>query len=188
MGHPLIPGRPWTEYDTVHRRVRFAELAAAGYATPRNGPFSMLKRLGVPLVVYVNPNSHCGRGKTLWRPGDGPVTPDTWCSAFVGDPDVRPARSLRHLFIGPHWFTGTYVSHESWMSNVEGDFSFSEQSFRRPETCLLPYGVCAVDVVLGGNGAAAVDLNVCPGIPMEIINRHGRQQLAADLIAWEESR
>lgn len=54
MSHPLLSGQPWSELDQVSRRERLAELAAAGHRTPRNGPFGNMKRLGIPLVMYLD--------------------------------------------------------------------------------------------------------------------------------------
>ena len=76
----------WNVRDTVSRRERMAELAFAGYSIPRCGRFKDMVRLGVPLVVYTDPFSHCGEGKALWKPENAFCwSADAFCSEHVPD-------------------------------------------------------------------------------------------------------
>jgi hypothetical protein len=176
----------WNVRDTVSRRERMAELAFAGYEIPRCGEFMTLQRIAWPLVVYTDEYAHCGEGKVLWKPGEpqGDWPGDAFCSEFVGDPDRRPSQSLRNLVIGGFTVNLTYQSDKSWASNVNGEFLIHAQPICRPadrDEDLLPYPMYAVDMAKHEDSHnepwVAFDLNVCPGVPFEVVNAVGRDVL-----------
>lgn len=197
----------WDVQDAVPRRARMTELAFAGYAIPRCGEFSEMRRLNTALVVYLDERAHCGQGKVLWRPGEtAEWPPSTFCSEFIlsrdeFNDDNKTAFSVRHLVVGHFFCVVDYQSSSSWMSNVDGTY---EVRFLPPEMTkhfghpvlkttrandLLRYPMYAVDfVVLDEGPDVAVDLNVCPGVPVEVVNAVGREVLRASLEDFCKSR
>jgi hypothetical protein len=166
----------------------------AGYRIPRCGEFSEMTRLGVPLVAYTDERAHCGLGKELWRPGDTVCwRPSTFCSEFIGDPDARPARSRRRLIVGHYEIHLDYASEASWMSNVDGDFRVYAGPITWPglrNTDLLRYPMYAVDQVWDDSEdeRVAVDLNVNPYVPLEVVNAVGRDTLTKSVHDFCASR
>jgi hypothetical protein len=186
VSHPLLPGAPWDVRDTTSRDERFWELARAGYAIPECGTFSNLSRLNVPLVVYDDPYAHCGEGKRLWKPGDVGARSSQFCSRFI-DTHERP-KSSRVLRIGHFEFHLEYTSDDEWRSNV-GDVTCTllRHFDVSREYDLIRYPMYAVDTVHDPlhERNVAVDLNVCPGLPMDVINAVGRETLRESLRSFK---
>ena len=182
----------WDVQDAVPRRARLCELAFAGWKIPRCGEFREMSRLGAPLVVYTDERAHCGAGKVLWRPGEPTAWfGSTFCSEFVGPPGP-PAASFRWLLVGSYAFHLVYRSDSSWMSNVDGTYdarpSWSENGTTDRGKDLLIYPMYAVDYIAFGDEDYAVDLNVCPGVPLDVVNLVGRDTLAASVSDFCKSR
>lgn len=182
----------WDVQDAVTRRARLCELAFAGYRIPRCGEFREMSRLGVPLVVYTDERAHCGEGKVLWRPGEpAPWYGSTFCSEFIGHPGPT-STSFRWLVVGSYAFHLVYRSDSSWMSNVGGTYdarpSWSKDGKTDRATDLLRYPMYAVDYVSFGDEDYAVDLNVCPGVPVEVVNMVGREVLRTSVEEFARER
>lgn len=185
MAHPLISGWPWYEEDVVDRQTLFLSLAFAGHPIPRCGRMSRLKHLDAPVVMYTNCYAHCGKGKELVLPGDPrfDTHPDYFCSEFLGDPARRPSVSLRVLWVGEYKAVIEYRSAADWRSNVGGEF-FVLSVGRSPEERsrdIIREPMYAVDFVSDPWRTVAVDLNTCPGVPLEVINQAGREELVRSL-------
>lgn len=186
----------WNVRDTVSRRERMAELAFAGYAIPRCGRFTDMARLGIPLVVYTDPFAHCGEGKSLWKPGDSPLWSfDAFCSEYLRPKNdgLKQAVSRRRLIMGYFECHLEYTSSTSWMSNVGGEYWIYVRPMELPglrKGDLLPYPMYAVDEVWNSDddGHMAVDLNVCPGVPLEVVNAVGRDKLAESVARFCRDR
>ncbi len=187
----------WDVQDTVTRRARLCELAFAGWKIPRCGEFSDMRRLGGPLVVYTDERAHCGDGKTLWSPGDeAPWPKSTFCSEYLTPKPYMRGRSLRRLVVGRLLFEIDYASDASWMSNVDGSYSVRGRAWDANRASdLLRYPMYAIDLVGGGLQNAdgeweefAVDLNVCPGVPLEVVNMVGRETLAESVSSFCHER
>lgn len=177
MGHPLVSGEPWYENDTVSRRIRFCQLAAAGYAVPRHGLLADMKRLNAPLVMYTDAFAHCGEGKYLILPGYKHYDrqPHLFASEYLGEIGKKPSVSLRTLWVGDYKAVIEYRSEVSWMSNVDGEYNVLSVRHAPEERArdLLRHPMYAIDFVR----RVAVDLNVCPGLPREVVNAVGREEL-----------
>lgn len=187
----------WNIRDTVPRRDRLRELAFAGYRIPRCGMFADMARLGVPLVVYTDELAHCGEGKVLWKPGHAFEWPmSVFCSEYV--PDIGStdtvAVTYRELWVGNWRTTLRYASDSSWMSNVDGDFRVEDESVLlvRKQRQLMPYPMFSVDYTqvgeFGDTEFFHFDLNVCPFVPLEIINMVGRDVLQKSVADFCRSR
>lgn len=181
----------WNVRDTVPRSERMRELAFAGYRIPRCGPFHRMSRLGVPLVVYQDELAHCGEGKVLYKGPDDPVRHVTglltFCSEYILPFREGYSQSSRKLVVGGYEFGIDYYSSASWMSNVDGTYRVRCGYFEVDRTRdALPYPMYAIDFVhtldRGGNSYdVAVDLNVAPGVPMDVVNLVGRDVLTASV-------
>ncbi len=169
----------WDVRDTVPRRDRFRELAFAGYRIPRCGIYADMRRLGVPLVVYTDELAHCGEGKALWKPGDEVRWPKSaFCSEYVPDRFKEDgSRSHRELVVGFHKFVIVYTSSQSWMSNVDGEYSVEYHAPADRDHDLMPYPMYAIDSAIHQEAFYHFDLNVCPGVPLEVVNMVGRDVL-----------
>lgn len=199
----------WDVQDTVTRRARLCELAFAGYQIPRCGEFSEMRRLGVPLVVYRDERAHCGQGKVLWRPGEAvDWPPSAFCSQYVPDSDGFENNyehegstqktslwvSRRELWVGRWMVELKYTSRVSWMANVGGEYEVvvgptpSEMRYRE----LIRYPMFAVDYTRVGDDWTShdyhFDLNVCPHVPVEVVNAVGRETLRASIEDFCKSR
>lgn len=185
MAHPLISDWPWYEVDVVDRQTLLLSLAFAGHPIPRCGRMSRLKRLNAPVVMYADCYTHCGKGKELVLPGDPrfDTHPDYFCSEFLGDPTRRPSVSLRTLWIGDYKATIEYRSEASWMSNVDGEYRVLSVHHAPEERSrdIIRLPMYAFDFVEHRLRPVAVDLNACPGVPLEVINRVGREELVRSL-------
>ena len=183
----------WNVRDTVPRLDRLRELAFAGYTVPRCGMFADMVRLGVPLVVYTDELAHCGEGKVLWEPGHAFEWPmSAFCSEYMPSDIYHEHKSchLRHLIVGSFRFQLDYFSRTSWMSNIDGDFSIIqwwEPGDWNRDKSLLNYPMFAVDFV-GSERDIAIDLNVCPGVPVEVVNMVGRDVLQKSVAEFCRSR
>lgn len=181
----------WSIRDNVPRSERFKELAFAGYQIPRCGSFKNMSRLGVPLVVYTDEYAHCGEGKFLYRPGNAVVVNlDAFASEYMPYPNSfhpKQSRSKRFLVVGTTAFELEYYSETNWQSNVEGEFQLLNwnSNFGR-EADLFQYPMYAVDFV-GIDGCTAIDLNTCPGVPVEVVNLVGRDVLTESVRRFCES-
>lgn len=192
--HPFDPSQPWFVTDTKPRCDRLAELSRAGWAVPRNGPWSTLKRLDRALVLYTDERAHCGEGKELWPPGDPPPeNPHVWCSEWVGEsdrakPDRTHSKTTRYLYVGTVQVEIRYESDRSWMSNVGGTFRVMPYQSNRDKRDLLRYPLYAVDAVERADYpyGYALDLNVCPGVPLEVFNLVGLGNLQAAYASFVE--
>lgn len=128
------------------------------------------------LVVYTDPNAHCGEGKILISKKDIGhlhlgmggyalkvfMLQDSFSSAFLGNPNIRPSVSLRQLHIGKHVFWIEYSSNDSWMSNV-GDGKIELVGVEKDTGFNAKYPLYAIDFVIGKE-MYAIDLNIAPGI------------------------
>jgi hypothetical protein len=102
----------------------------------------------------------------------------------------KTAASTRCLVIGHYEFHLEYYSDHSWMSNVNGRYIIVKtrggRKFRSVERDqeTIPYPMYAIDFILDEDSDdIAIDLNVCPGVPLEVVNMVGRdvlQQSVAD--------
>lgn len=188
----------WDVRDTKPRRERLAELAFAGYRIPRCGLFRDMVRLGVPLVVYMDDLAHCGEGKVLVKPGykNADKFAPYFCSEYVpddlDDDTVSTVHSHRELVVGDYRFILSYWSSSSWKSNVGGDCKLiSRVPGRRAMSdgdCLMPYPMYAVDYTNHGEGFYHFDLNVYPGVPVEVVNMVGRGVLQDSVAAFCRER
>ena len=147
--------------------------------------------LGVPLVVYRDEFAHCGEGKELVRPGDLTLyDPTAFCVEYMPTqpPDGEASCSQRLLVVGSFAFELSYFSTSSWMSNVDGEFQLMNwnSSFDRSGD-LLPYPMYAIDFV-GPLRDTAIDLNVCPLVPLEVVNLAGRDALAGSVAKFCRDR
>lgn len=190
----------WNIRDTVPRRDRLRELAFAGYTIPRCGMFADMVRLGVPLVVYTDELAHCGEGKELWKPGDEVRWPKSqFCSEFIKGHDEHGREytlsySTRRLVIGDMVFFVDYQSEQSWMSNTDCTYKVRPLPRGKPNPAArsrdtLPYPMYAIDFVIDEDSDdIAVDLNVCPGVPVEVVNMVGRDVLQQSVAEFCRSR
>lgn len=181
----------WGVRDTQPRRNRMAELAFAGYRIPRCGLFRDMERLGVPLVVYTDEHAHCGEGKRLYRPdADRPPPagfPGLFSSVFIDTRVEGLAFSTRRLVVGDLVFFVDYESRVSWMSNVGGEYKVRPLPTGGPlrlnrDRDPVAYPMYAIDfLIVDGGDDIAVDLNTCPGVPVEAVNLVGRDVLTASV-------
>ena len=182
----------WNVRDTVPRRDRLRELAFAGYRIPRCGMFADMVRLGVPLVVYTDELAHCGEGKVLWKPGHAFEWPmSAFCSEYIPDSDSTDtlAVTFRELHVGLWKFILRYESSKSWMSNVEGDYSvLTANDERWVSRQIIPHPMFSIDYTVSGDDSVYFDLNVCPGVPVEVVNLVGRDVLQRSVADFCRSR
>lgn len=175
--------RHWSIRDHVSRSERFKELAFAGYRIPRCGLFKDMKRLNVPLVVYTDPHAHCGEGKRLWKPGEAEPFGFEFCSEYINHETCFKSFTRRKLYVGRYEIHLNYTSHSSWMSNVDGEYEFYTGPFSWPAIrnhLSMTYPMFAIDFVRMSDMDdfdIAVDLNTCPGVPVEVVNLVGRDKL-----------
>lgn len=166
--HPLQVAMPWGSGPT--RTIQFRILSGAGYRTPRHGAFKLMKRLGIPLVLYEDETAHRGEGKRLWRPGDQYPTALTFCSEYLEPGPDGVAESMRRLVVGSHVFLIRYRGAPGeWRSNVGGDYEVLSYSEVSRHDDLIRWPMYAIDSVHGH----AIDLNYAPGLPLECINWPG---------------
>jgi len=181
--HPLIAGWPYDVRDTVTRRERLVELACNGVRIVPCGTVAALRKLNRPLVVYTDPLAHCGEGKVLLSGTALDTTDQTaFASVFLGDPGAERFKSNRLLFVGDYCFVLTYES-GFWQSNVNGEYRLEHAEHVTRGQDLFRHPMYSIDFVHDpvSDEDFAVDLNVCPGVPLDVINRFGREALVQSL-------
>ena len=162
--------------DGPDRLAMFSCFRLLGIPTPKYGYLLDFQKFkfspDLDIVVYTNPNVHCGEGKELMsfrKFVNSPVFHGFLISEYISNcsPPLNYyiSKSTRYLFIGKEAFIYDYVSFSDWRSNCgDGDIL----NFRRIDTPnwrkSLNYPLLAIDFVGTDGNLHAIDLNVAPGI------------------------